>query len=262
MEVEVSIKKDLNPRVDKLEKTSVTLVKDMTYFRDNIGDDLVAKVKSLEESLNSFEAMAPGNSPEVSALRTVLVKEIMPALRASVKPALRPGLTEAAGEHLINRIHGLETAVNKAGTGGYGATLSIEQRLRVLESVAPTAPAPNQGGIPSLFGQPLGGAAMAPPVPVQVGTIGHGGSGHVSHDLVNRVNTLFSRVKELDAQLGNVTVICGGQSFCSVEDYETFIILMCQVIPMRIFTIWSHSYNVPGVKRTSRYRACGNLSIA
>jgi hypothetical protein len=127
MDVEDSIKKDLNPRVEKLEKTLVTLVKDMAYFRNNLRDNLVAKVKSLEEWLKLFEA-APGSLPGITALRTVLVNEIMPALQdlwnfymMAMKGAgqdLCPGSSKAAGEHLMNRISVLETAVNKSSAGG------------------------------------------------------------------------------------------------------------------------------------------------
>jgi hypothetical protein len=196
MDVEDSIKKDLNPRVEKLEKTSVTLVKDIAYFRNNLRDNLVAKVKSLEEWLKLFEA-APGSLLRITALRTVLVNEIMPALQdlwnfymMAMKGAgqdLCPGSSKAAGEHLMNRISVLETAVNKSSAGGYGATLSIEQRLRVLESVPPArTPGSGQGSIPSLFGQPLGGIAMAAVVPG--GTGGSGFRTNQGPDLVSHIN--------------------------------------------------------------------------
>jgi hypothetical protein len=45
----------------------------------------------------------------------------------------------------------------------------------------------------------------------------------VMADLMARLNTLFSKVKDLDAQLGNLTLVCGGQTFCSMEDCAAFI---------------------------------------
>jgi hypothetical protein len=139
MEAEDSIKKDLKPRIEKLEKTSVGVVKDLAYFKDNIGNDMVAKIQALEASLKAFEAHAgAGNAPEVAALRGALVNEIMPAMRdlwnfymAATKgpgQAIRPASQIPAGEHLMNRIQVLETALRN-GTTSHGATLSIEQRL-------------------------------------------------------------------------------------------------------------------------------------
>jgi hypothetical protein len=56
-------------------------------------------------------------------------------------------------------------------------------------------------GIPSLFGQSLGGGPASGQGSAQ--TIGDQGMGaNATGDLKGRVNTLFSRVKELDAQLG------------------------------------------------------------
>jgi hypothetical protein len=43
-------------------------------------------------------------------------------------------------------------------------------------------------------------------------------------DLTTRLNTLVAKVKDLDAQLGNLTVVCGGQTFRSMEDCEAFIV--------------------------------------
>jgi hypothetical protein len=236
METDDAIKKDIQPRVAKMEKTTVGVVKDLAYFKDNIGDDMVAKVKSLEASVKAFEAHAgAGNAPELAALRGALVNEIMPALRdlwefymmATKGPglALRPDSKIPAGEHLVNRISVLETAL-RMSTNSHGGTLGIEQRLRNLESQT-AGGTTNPVGIPSLFSQNLGGVPMTTSglvAPAAVGGVGSGLGATMAADLTVRVNTLFSRVKELDAQLGNVTVICGGQSFRLVEDCETFIV--------------------------------------
>jgi hypothetical protein len=235
MEVEDAVKTNMKPRVESLERSTGNLVKDLEYFKANIGDDMVTKVTAMEASLKAFEAHAGGgNEGEVTALRTVLVNEIMPALRdlwnlymmttKGPGQSLRPGSGEAAGEHLTNRISVLETAL-RTGAGTHGATLSIEQRIRSLESQASAGGGNDVGyaGIPSLFGQSLGGGLASASGPAQA--VGDQGMGvNATGDLTSRVNTLFSRVKELDAQLGNVTVVCGGQTFRSVEDCETFIV--------------------------------------
>jgi hypothetical protein len=43
-------------------------------------------------------------------------------------------------------------------------------------------------------------------------------------NLTAHMNTVAAKVKELDAQLGNVTVLCRGQSFCSIDDCEAFVV--------------------------------------
>jgi hypothetical protein len=139
MEVEDAVKINMKPPVKSLERSSGNLIKDVAYFKANIGDDMVTRVKALEASLKAFESHAGGgNEAEVTGLRTVLVNTIMPALRnlrnlymvATKGPgqALRPGPGEAAGEHLTNRISVLETAL-KTGARIHGAMLSFKQRI-------------------------------------------------------------------------------------------------------------------------------------
>jgi hypothetical protein len=233
LESEDAIKQDHRPRIERLEKTTGTLVQDLAFFKTNIGHDIVLKIKSLEESRKSFEAHPGYDGSELTALRDVLVKEIMPAMRdlwnlymvATKGPGhpLRPGSSEAAGEHLLGRIQTLETALRTSAT--HGGTLSLEQRIRNLETSNPSAG--SNTSIPSLFGQSLGAVPTPTTGATPLSSVNPGQpglTGDVATDLNVRVNTLFSRVKELDAQLGNVTVICGGQSFRSVEDCETFIV--------------------------------------
>jgi hypothetical protein len=76
--------------------------------------------------------------------------------------------------------------------------------------------------MPSLFGPGFGTVAggggdtrmSTPP----------GSEDHVVADLSQRLSGLAAKIKEMEAQLGNVTVHCGGQTFRSIEDCETFVI--------------------------------------
>ena len=164
-----------------------------------------------------------GSSTDTAEIGTLLIDKIMPAMRdlwnfymvATKGPgqALRPGSTDSAGEHLFSRLQAVENAPNNAG-GGDATTRMLEHRILTLETRASAA-----GGDvkPSVFGAGFG----------DVGVASLGGAASTTDEVADisaRLGTVVAKVKELDAQLGNVTVSCGGQSFRSIDDCEAFIV--------------------------------------
>jgi hypothetical protein len=232
MEVEDKVHSDLLPRTAKLEATTGDLEKDIRSFKKNIGADVTDRLKKLEESAQALElASGVRSGTDVSEIRTLLVNEIMPAMRdlwnlymvATKGPghAVRPGSGDTAGEHLMSRIEAVEQFSN--GCSGGGTAPDLERRILVLETQATASGGQTGGGVPSLFGAGFGMSAGVVP-----GSTGHApptsGGGDAINDLSVKVGTLSAKIKELEAQLGNVTVNCGGQTFRSIEDCEAFII--------------------------------------
>jgi hypothetical protein len=75
--------------------------------------------------------------------------------------------------------------------------------------------------MPSLFGPGLGQSAGGGRS-VHVPTVQGGGDSLAN--ISQRLGGLVAKVKEMKAQLGNVTVHCGGQTFWLIEDCETFVV--------------------------------------
>jgi hypothetical protein len=111
----------------------------------------------------------------------------------------------------------------------------LEQRIKDLEAKLLTQiPTPV---VPSLFGPTpvLGIGTPIPPVsapgPVLTGTPG-------DPKLGTKVAELETKVKELDAQMGNVTIAMRGYTFKCLEDCETFVV---QYVPGNTY---AHFYDM------------------
>jgi hypothetical protein len=231
MEVEAKVKTEVIPRVAKLEETTGDLTKDIHFFKKNIGGDVANRIQRLEEAMKSFELTAGvSSSADVGEMRKLLLNEIIPAVRdlwdlymlATKGPGetARPGSGEAAGKHLFSRLNALESKGLPFGGGAGGP--GLELRVQALENQAVSEGHHAGGSMPSLFGPGFGTVAggggdtrmSTPP----------GSEDHVVADISQRLSGLAAKIKEMEAQLGNVTVHCGGQTFRSIEDCETFVI--------------------------------------
>ncbi len=222
------------------------LVKDILSFKKNIGADVTKQLQKLEGLMQSFVlAAGVGSSLGVDEIRALLLTKIMPAMCelwnlymvATKGPGqtVRPGAAYTAGEHLFSRLQAVETS--KAGGGNGGSTApNLERRMKALEAQIASGVGQVSGPTPSVFGIGFGAVAGAPPgaggPPVApTATPGLGANMAISN-LNNHMNTVAAKVKELHAQLGNATVSCGGQAFCSIDDYERFIV---QHLPGNIY---------------------------
>jgi hypothetical protein len=232
MEVEAKVKTDEIPRVAKLEETTGDLTKDIHFFKKNIGGDVAHRIQRLEGAVKSFELTAGvSSSADVGEMRKLLLNEIIPAVRdlwdlcmlATKGPGetARPGSGEAAGKHLFSRLNALESAGLSFGGGAAGPGLELQ--VQALENQAVTEGHHSGGSMPSLFrpgfGTVAGGGGNTP-----IMMAPQGGKDHVVADLSQQLSGLAAKIKEMEAQLGNVTVHCGGQTFRSIEDCETFVI--------------------------------------
>jgi hypothetical protein len=130
--------------------------------------------------------------------------------------ALHPGSGDSAGEHLFLRIQAVENALAGSG-GGDATTRMLEQRIQTLEA---RASAGGGNGMPSVFGAGFGAIGVAGLGGAPTGAADTAEVANISYGLV----TVVAKVKELEAQLGNVTVSCGGQLFRSIDDCEAFIV--------------------------------------
>jgi hypothetical protein len=188
-------------------------------------------IQRLEEAMKSFELMAGvSSSADVGEMRKLLLNEIIPAVRdlwdlymlATKDPGetVRPGLGEAAGKHLFSRLNPLESSGLSFGGGAAGPGLELQ--VQALENQAVTEGHHSRGSMPCLcgpgFGTVAGGGGITPMMAPQ------GGEDHVVADLSQQLSGLAAKIKEMEAQLGNVTVHCGEQTFRSNKDCETFVI--------------------------------------
>jgi hypothetical protein len=221
MEVEDRVKSNVVLRVEKLEIATGTLTKDINFFKTNIGTDVSTQIKKLEASVKSFELSTKMSlSADVGEMRRLLINKIIPAVRDMWSLYMLTGSAEPAGDHLFSRFSTLEGAGNTFGgaSGVFGPMLV--QRIETLENQAMLGGQQGGGGMPSLFGTNFdtmaGGGNVAAPGP-------QGNSAAVT-DLSYRLGGLVAKVKEMESQLGNATVNCGGQTFRSIDDCKTFII--------------------------------------
>jgi hypothetical protein len=128
MEVEDKVCTDVVPRVEKLEVTTSDLSKYIRSFKKNIGTDVTTRLQKLEASVQAFElASGVGASSGLAEIRTLLVSEIMPAMRdlwnlymvvtKGPGQAVRPGAGDIAGDHLFSRLQDVGEAAETVGGG-------------------------------------------------------------------------------------------------------------------------------------------------
>jgi hypothetical protein len=128
--------------------------------------------------------------------------------------------------------------------------LNLELCIQALETKATVGSQQAGGGIHSGFGVGFGlagGASLGGSAPAVL--LSGGGANAVS-EISSQFGILTAKVKELDAQLGNVTVSCGGQLFWSIKDCKVSIMQHVLGNTMPTFTTWCHSCSVAGVKIT------------
>jgi hypothetical protein len=234
LELEHAVEKDIRPQLMDARRILETLAKDMKLFRSATGDQVMRQLTSLEEAVRVLEATS-GQVPKVAEFTQVqnfVVREVAPALRdmwdfymlATTGPGvpLRPGSGQPAAGHLFGRLQALEESRGAMSAVGAGTMLTLEQRVRALEGRVSggahlTVEDPGLTGLFSTLGGlgdiggPNPGAGYPPP-------------SSSSPDSDNRMALLEARVTDLDAQLGNVTVTCGGTTFRSIEDCQAFIV--------------------------------------
>lgn len=155
----------------------------------------------------------------------------------------RLDLLETTGRNLVARIGILETGGVTPGfsTGSGGSSLiGLTQRVAQLERSLHTGsggPVDHMGVLPELFGRSPGEVER----PFEAGLGGVGATrahGEDSATLEPRFLSLEAKVRDLEAQMDNVTVSMGGHTFKSVNDCETFIL---QHIPGNSY---AHFYDV------------------
>jgi hypothetical protein len=146
MEVEDKVRTDVVPRVEKLEVTTSDLSKDIRSFKKNIGTDVTTRLQKLEASVQAFElASSVGASLGLAEIRTLLVSEIMPAMRdlwnlymvvtKCPGQAVRPGAGDIAGDHLFSRLQDVEVAATVCRSKTSNNTASKPSRLRSAQGI-------------------------------------------------------------------------------------------------------------------------------
>jgi uncharacterized coiled-coil protein SlyX len=241
-----AIDKDVRPKIDKANQAAALAQADVGRFRTGLGGDVLTKISAVEASVKQWEATQRGSATKLPLveLEKLLLNEMFPAMKdlwnlymlltAGPGSALRPGASTPSGDALFAQLKQIEALRPASGAPGV-VSLGLEQRIRTLEAkMVLQTPAPPQA-TPSLFG-PVGVPTTTLPVlaplsaPVPVAAAGT--------SLSDKVTVLESKVKELDAQMGNVTIAMRGYTFKCMEDCETFAI---QYVPGNTY---AHFYDM------------------
>jgi hypothetical protein len=214
----------MGPRLTRLENTTDHVSKEVLEFKSKIGGDVVAKLKSVEASLQLLEATSISDAagPTFSELRHIMMAELIPATKdlwnlymvATEGPgkALRPGSGATPGGYLFSKLAALGDQKLGSNDGG-----TLENRVTQLEDQAGVGLG-QRSALPSIFGTSSALNAPGPDPDLPREAIGGDPA------LANTVALLEAKVKDLDAQLGNVTVTCGNFTFSSVDDCEAFVL--------------------------------------
>jgi hypothetical protein len=244
LDLEDSLAAEVRPGLVKATTNSAAALAESTAVRAGLGGDVVRKLQNLESSVQAWEATAKANITDVpmAQLEKIILKEMFPALKdiwnlymiltCGPGEALRPGSNIPAGKFLFERFQRVEEL--RATSGAPASTgLGLENRMRVLEEKVLTySQAPTQR-IPSLFGDLGGGNVVGRTPQLTAGGAFFGDEGRVargraeaeaSADTTHRLNEMDSKLKEMEAQMGNVTISMRGYTFRSLEDCEMFIV--------------------------------------
>lgn len=243
LELEDSLATELRPGLVKANKISETALAESTAVRTGLGGDVVEKLRNLESSIQAWEVTAKSNVTEipVAQLEKIVLKEMFPALKdiwdlytlltCGPGQALRPGSNVPAGKFLFDRVQRVEELGPVSGAPA-PTGLGLENRMKVLEEKVLNYPGAQGSTILSLFG-PIGGQAIPR---IGAATAGSAFLGEeiqearsrigeeVSAETSHRLNEMDAKLKELDAQMGNVTISMRGYTFRSIEDCEVFIV--------------------------------------
>jgi hypothetical protein len=227
LEVGDEVTKQVGPRLAQVENTTDQAAKEVLEFKKHIGGDVLAKLKSVEASLQAMEATSAedGNGASFAEIRHLFMTELIPATKdlwnlymlATEGPgkALRPGSGATPGGFLFSKIAALEEAPKpQVGMGGNSV---MEKRVALLESQSGVGLG-HRPSLPSIFGLGEGGNVQ------ELNQVAPAAAAESNEELANNVSLLEAKVKDLDAQLGNVTVTAGSFTFSSVEDCEAFVL--------------------------------------
>jgi hypothetical protein len=243
LELETKVKNVLGPKLIEIEAKLMLMQADLKRFRASTGEALLQRLAELETSVRTIESTSTPDTlaKVVVKLQEVVGKQIIPAVRnlwefyevltTGAVGSCTPGAAHLdAGKALDVRLKAIESSGEAAGarlllleTGGATAppsgstsVVSLTQRVLQLErSVAAGGTAPTFHGVPDLFGArvPAWEGGRVDPTPLALTT---------SEE--PRLGRIEAKLRDLEAQMDNVTVSMGGFTFKSLDDCEAFVV--------------------------------------
>jgi hypothetical protein len=249
LEMGDTIEKDVRPKVEKANQEASGARTELETFRSGLGGNVMTKMKELEASVKQWEATGRGSTTKLpmAEIEKLIISEMFPAMKdlwnfymlvtAGPGLPLRPGDPTPSGEALFSQLKRIETLGSASGAPGV-VSLSLEHRIKTLETAVAAQSATPVAAAPSLFAP----APTLPTVPGSVTGVIPGltpvvGSS-VPATLPTQVLVLENKVKDLDAQMGHVTIAMRGYTFKCMDDCETFAL---QYVPGNTY---AHFYDM------------------
>lgn len=247
-ELEVKIKNSLGPKVTEVEAKLIVLQGELKKFRSSTGDELLTRLAHLETSVRVLESTATPDTlaKVVVKLQSVVGQQIIPAVRnlwefyelmtTGNVGSCTPGVAHDVGKVLNgrlaavetfardtgSRLHNLETGGVTSHPAGSNSVVSLTQRVLTLERNL----ADGRGGGDSSGGELHDGLSDLFGHRAPVGAPGPGVRAPASSSESDdpRWGRLEAKIRDLEAQMDNVTVSMGGFTFKSVDDCEAFVV--------------------------------------